>query len=114
EDLFLLERLVELAIERQRGLQIMAERLLDDDARPARPTATVSSRQAGCAQVVGNRPVKAGRRRQVEDVVSPRAALAIELLEQLRQPLVAVGVVELGLVVEQPLRERLPDGGIGG
>src|SRR5579872_3123553 len=45
-------------------------------------------------------------------MIAAGATLAVELFEQLREALIALRIVELRLVVKQPLREWLPDGGV--
>jgi hypothetical protein len=53
--------------------------------------------------------VEARRDRQVEQAIAAGAALAIDLIEQVRELLVVVGVADVRRQVIEPLRERAPD-----
>ena len=68
-DLALAHGLGELAVQRHRRLQVVPERLLDDDAAPAVP---VLARQAGGPQAAHDGAELVRRRGQVEDGVSGR------------------------------------------
>src|SRR5262249_47951726 len=61
------------------------------------------------AELLDNRRVEIGRRREVEDAVAASAALVVDPVETLVQRAVAFGIVDLGLVVEDSLRKALPN-----
>src|SRR5205807_8475241 len=78
-DLLLREDAGDLAVERPRALEVAAERLLDDDARPA----ALHAGEAGGAEVGHDVVVEARRRRAIEEPVGQAAARALDLLEPL-------------------------------
>ena len=73
------EQLVQLA----RRLEVVAERLLDDQPHPARRGA------APLAELVDDRADRARRHREVVDAVAACAALLVELGQQRREPVLA-------------------------
>src|SRR5712691_10593374 len=73
--LLLTEGFREQAVQLAGALRVVAERLFDDDARPA----VLLARQPGGAEVADDRPVEARRRRAVEE---PVARTAVPLLER--------------------------------
>src|SRR5207253_10525955 len=79
EDLALVEVLLDGAVELTRGCEIAAERLLDDQPRPA-----------GCAATLAERPDDRSeddrRDGEVVDAVSICSALLVELGERLGEP----------------------------
>ncbi len=88
--LVFVEYTVERAVQLRRAGQVMAERLLYDDARPA----AVAAGQTRLAQALGDPGVLAGGRGQVVQAVA-RPGLAFDLLQPLGQVLVARWIVEL-------------------
>ena len=82
-DLPLAEDLADLAVEPDRGVQVVAERLLDDDPPPAALVALVVQ-----ADLPRRRDDLGERRRlgrEVEDPVAARPALLVELVEPVRE-----------------------------
>src|SRR6266508_29365 len=92
-----------------RRFQVPPERLLDYDARPARVGA-VGPRVAAAAELADDRRVRAGRHRQLIEMVPGYAALALQMFQPLRQPLVARSLVVLTRHVEETTRKALPQG----
>jgi hypothetical protein len=90
-------------VQRARGLQVVPERLLDDQSRPA-------VGRSPLAEPTHDRRDDARRDRQVVDAVSVQAALPVGLLER-RGDLVAL-VGEVRRHVAHPLRQRVPDLGL--
>ncbi len=90
----LVDRLVDFRRERARGLQVVAERLLDDHAR--------GLRQVRVLQLLDHRPEQERGDLQVED----RAA---RVADRGRQALVGGGVGEIAAHVGEPCREPLED-----
>src|SRR5581483_5184852 len=79
-NLVLLEVRQELAVQRARGGAVVAERLLDDQPRPAAPLPAAASEHAD------ERRKRRRRHGQVEDAVAAGPALLVQLREQLEQP----------------------------
>src|SRR5271166_323882 len=97
---------VDHVVEITCALQVVAERLLDDD--PA-PSIVLRAGQPGLVQLFAHHRERLGRDRQVEGVVAADAALGVELLERLGQPPERVLVVELPAYEPQSIRQPLPD-----
>ena len=110
ENLVFFENAEQLLIERARGGEIGAERLLDDDAPPG---AVVFARQAGFAEMAADRGKARRRRRQIKQPVAFRAALALDagkLLADLLVGRVVVGIaLDIGDAAEQALDHALVD-----
>ena len=94
ENLILLENAEKLLIERPRGSEIGAERLLDDDAPPG---AVVLPRQAGLAEMAADRREARRRRCQIEQPIALGAALALDAGKLLPKLLVSRLVVGIAL-----------------
>src|SRR4029078_10544584 len=74
KDLVLVEDGTDLAVQAPRALQVGAERLLDDDARPAAlRAAPAGARQARLREALDDLGVDARGHRQVEEPVAGRA-----------------------------------------
>ncbi len=76
-DLPLLEDALERLVQRPGGLEIVAERLLDDDPGPA----VLRLREPLLPEEADDLRVGFGRRREVEDPVVLSSALRLNLLE---------------------------------
>ncbi len=112
-DLPLVELLAQLAVELAGAGEVRAERLLDDDARPAalraRLALTAGRRETGRPEVADDLGVEVRRHREIEEPVPGGAAVPIDPLEELGELLVRRCVVELALVIHDAADERLPD-----
>ena len=106
-DLLLAEDLADLAVEPDGRLEVAPERLLDDDPAPA--TAVHLVVEAGPAELADD--LREGRRlrREVVQAVAGRPLLLVALVEVDAQVRVRGRVVEVGLEIGDPLRERVPD-----
>src|SRR5581483_4854898 len=76
--LFFLEDLVDRLVQLDRRRQVIAERLLDDDARPAVMRLRVGGDELVRAEPLHDVGIEAGRRRQVEETID---GLAVGLFE---------------------------------
>src|SRR6266508_5199485 len=90
EDLLLLEHAGELAIERPRGVEVAAERLLDDDAPPAGVLASEPRR----AEPAHDGAELRGWRREVEERVARRAVVPGGVRERGGERLARSGLLE--------------------
>ena len=79
------EDAVDHVVELLCAVQVVAERLLDDHAAP--PVACCGPGQPGLRQLLAHRRERLRRNRQVEGVIAAGAALGVELLQRLGQPL---------------------------
>jgi len=111
-DLRLPEDAQDLAVERAPRLEVVAEGLLDDDARPA--AAALLTVEAGSTEVLDDGPVGRGRRGQVEEPVAARAARGIDAVEAVSQRPVRLGRREVALLVVDAGGEVGPQGGLDG
>ena len=102
EDLLLGEVPVDDLVQVLRGLEVVAERLLDDHARPALG-------RAALAHLDDDRLDRRGRHGQVVDAVGGRAELLVELVQALHDVLLAALVGEVGRHVADRLGELVPD-----
>ena len=82
-DQLLVEDFRDFGLQRARGIEIGAERLLDDDARPA--FGVVARTQARCVELVDDLREQRRRRAQVEEAVAGRSQLLVVLFELLAQ-----------------------------
>jgi hypothetical protein len=94
KDLVLFENAEQRLIERARGRQIGAERLLDNDAAPG---AVVLARQTGVAEVTTDRREACRRRRQIKEPISSGSALFLNAGQFLADLFVSCFVVRLAL-----------------
>src|SRR5712691_4431205 len=78
KDLLLFKNFCELLVESARAFEVMAERFLDDDARPALVSGL---RELGLAKVTGNQAEIVRRCSQIEQVVAARVAFIVDLVE---------------------------------
>ena len=91
EDILLVKNLRDDVGELLRGLKVVSERLLDDDATPF---AALSLVQAGIRQVLGHDGEVRRRNRQVEGVVAAGAAHPVELGDGVGEATVCFRVIE--------------------
>ncbi len=105
-DLRLPEHLADLAVEALRGLEVVAERLLDHDPPPA--TVVVLVIEPDAAKLGHDVRELGWLCREVEQPVAVRPVLGVEVVEVTRKPIEATLVIEVHLVVGDPLRERSP------
>ena len=105
-DLRLAEDLADLAVELLCRSEVVSERLLDDDPPPA---AVVQFVVEADAPELGD-DLRELRRlgREVEQAVAACAALLVKRVEMLGQAVERGGLVEVQLLVFDPLRERAP------
>src|SRR5659263_693900 len=89
EDLLLVEVLPQHRVELPGGFEIVAERLLDDQARPALRGAPLAERFDDCRE-------RGGRDGEVVDAVAAEVVLLIELREQLGELVLTALVGEVG------------------
>ena len=112
-DLVLGEHLGDLAVQRSRGLEVVAERLLDDHARPAPLGAdgaiALARREPGVVEMAHDLRVEARRNGQVEEAVAGGAAVPVDAIEALRELGVGGRVVEVAALVLDRGGDRLPD-----
>ena len=87
-DLRLVEDPQHVTVQGARAGEVVAERLLDDDARPA--TAALLAVEADLAEVLDDARVGRGRRGQVEEPVAARAALGVDAVEAVDERAVRV------------------------
>src|SRR5258708_19529993 len=80
-----------LAIQFSGRNQVMPERLLDNDTRPAFAVAI----QAGCAKLLNNLRILAGRRRKIKNAISAGPPRLIQFVQLLREPGVALGIIKI-------------------
>src|SRR6266516_176605 len=102
EDLLLGEVLGNLLVQLARGGAVVAERLFDEDARPA-------VRGAALADLLDDRPDHIRRHREVVDAVSRGAALVVELIQGFHDLVFPVGVGKVRGDVARTLGEPVPD-----
>ena len=105
-DLRLVEGAHDRVVEVAAGLQVVAEGLLDDDARPG----TRAAGQPRGAQVGHDVLVGAGRRGQVEEPVAAAAGGGVDLVQAGGQAGVGRGVLEVTLLVVDLAGEVVPEG----
>ena len=105
-DLRLVEDAHDRVVEVAAGLEVVAEGLLDDDARPG-PRAAGEARRA---QVGHDVLVGAGRRGEVEEPVAAAAGGGVDLVQPLGEAGVGGGVAEVALLVVDAGGEVVPEG----
>ena len=93
----------ELVVQLASALAIVAEGLLDDQARPAAGQSALVA-----PDLLHQHGQGARRHRQVVDTVSFGAAIGGDLTHPLRQPRAGVRLAEVGREVEQPLLHSGP------
>jgi hypothetical protein len=108
-DLIFVEDLLEFFVELTRGLQIVSERLFDDDPGPV---AALLLGQSGLTQLFHNDREKSWRDGEVEKLVAARVVLLIGVGDLLIQALVSLRVLKIAFDVIDALGEPGPDGGI--
>ena len=108
EDLGLAEDLPDLAVQPDRGLEVVAERLLDDDPPPAAVVGLVV--EADAPELADDRREGRLLGGQVEQHVAVGSNLGVDLLESFREAVEVVGVLEVDALVRDPLAELGPDG----
>ena len=107
-DLRLAEDLADLAIQTLGRLEVVAERLLDDDPAPAAVVALVIEADAPKA---GDQAGELRRLHgEIEEVVPAGPVRLVDGLEMRGEALETAGIVEVELVVDDPLGERRPGG----
>jgi hypothetical protein len=105
-DLRLPEDLADLAVQADRRVEVVAERLLDDDPAPAALVPLVI--QADPAELGDDLGELRRLRREVVEVVARRALLAVDRLEGRDQLVEARRVGEVAALVADPRREESP------
>ena len=108
EDVVRVEDVRDDVVELAGTLQVVTERLLDDDATPG---ALGRLGQPGPCELLADDRERARRDRQVERVVAAGAAADVQLLDGLPQPVERVVVVE-GALHEPDALGHLPPGGL--
>ncbi len=101
EDLALVEVLRELRVQRAGGVDVVPERLLDDQPHPA-------ARSPASPECVDKSADRIGRNREVVDAVLLRPALLVELVQRLCELVFLRVVREVHRQVAHPVGERLP------
>ncbi len=112
-NLFLRKNAFQHAVQFLRRLQAAAERLFHDDALGAAAAAALLDEVVG-AELLDDLGKIRGRRGQVEQPVARRAVLAVDLLQEPAEFIEPGAVTELGLMIVNPPRQRVPNGGIEG
>ena len=102
EDLVLGEVLVKPLVQLLRGGEVVAERLLDHEARPAR-------RATALADLVHERRDRARRHCEVVDAVARCSALLVDMGEAFGEAMLERFVPEVGRDVVHPSCELIPD-----
>ena len=102
EDLLLGEVLADQGGQLARGGEVVAERLLDDQARPAFGLATL-------ADLLDDHRHRLRRDCEVVDAVAARAALGVELVHALQELVVLAAVREIDRHVVRRLGQPVPD-----
>ena len=105
-DLGLVEDLHQGIVEVARQIEIVAEGLLDNDARPA--LGTTVSVQAAVTDVGDDVLVGRRWRGQVEEPVGARAPRGVDLLDPFGELAERCAIREIALLVEDPLGEVVP------
>src|SRR5262249_51846360 len=90
-----------------RALQVAPERLLDNDARPARSTAAAVD-QAVLCEIVDDRGVEARGGREVKETIAVAAMLLVHLAQPLAELLIACGTLEVGREVMKSRQQLVP------
>ncbi len=104
-DLRLIERLHDRVVQRVARVEVVAERLLDDDAAPgALRVGQAGSTEVGHDVLVGRR-----RRGQVEEAVAPTAGRGVDLVQPFGEAGVVGGLAEVALLVVDGLGEVVPE-----
>jgi hypothetical protein len=103
-DLRLVEDAHDRVVQRARRVEVVAERLLDDDPDPAVALAL----EAHAAEVGHDVGIGRWRRGEVEEPVSARATGRVDLFQPLLQALEIGRVTELALLVVDGFGEVLP------
>src|SRR3954451_23259335 len=101
EDLLLAEVLEQGRGQLLRRLEVVAERLLDHEARPAAIVSPLAER-------LDDRGESGRRHGEVEDAVAPELLLLVKLAERVVELVLAAGVGEVGRNVVQLRRELVP------
>ncbi len=107
-DLFFIQHLADLFVERARGIVIAAERFFDDHPPPA----AVFFHQARRTQLFDHHREEAGRGCQIIEVIAARAMVFVHLGQKLVQFLVNLGVVEIAGDVVNAACEPVPQIGV--
>ncbi len=105
-DLRLAEDLADLAVELLRGIAVVAERLLDDDAPPARVVPLVV--QPHAPELRHDLGELRWLRGEVEEPIAARAPVLVDRVQARHQLIEAGRLVEVEALVEDPLGERPP------
>ena len=105
-DLLLSEERGQERVELARRLQVVAERLLDEDARPAGGVGTLDG-QTARRELPEDELVVGRRHGEVEDLVGAHAPLFLDGAQSTRHVVVGVQVVELAVLVAEERQEAL-------
>ena len=106
-DLMLGKRAVQVAVERERGVQVDAERLLDDHPCPSAAVIAQIAADARLVEPVGDGGIHVGRQREVHQAIALGLELAVERGQPVGDLTVGVGIVIAAGVVVQTLDEQL-------
>src|SRR5262249_54099708 len=96
-DLLGTEKSQEIAVEPDRAGEVVAEGLLDDDARPGKILVTANQSRAG--QAFHDRTKKLWIRREVEQAIAGQIPLALQIVQPPGQSLHALGRCKIGTLV---------------
>ena len=104
-DLLLREDLERAAVQLPRRFEVMAKRLLDDDAGPWSPR---GSRQTRAAQLADDLGIVIGRCGEVEEMIAARATLRVNPFQRGGEVRVGGGIAELALREKKTAGEIVP------
>ena len=107
-DLRLAEDLAELAVEPDRRIEVVAERLFDDDPSPATLMSFVI--EPDTAQLADDLGELGGLGGKVVEMIAPAVLLLVDPAEAGRQRVIARRVVEVEAVIADPPGEGAPRG----
>jgi hypothetical protein len=96
---------VNLLVQAAGALQVVPERLFDDDVCPTRAAV-----QSGLPQLLDDGGIERGRRGQVEEVVALCAGLGAELCQPLRQVPVGFRIPIVAGQVGEAVLKGMPQG----
>src|SRR5579885_3598555 len=104
-DLLFAENSCYLPVQLSGRSQVVPERLFDDDTCPALAAAI----EPGCAKLLNDLRVLAGRSREVKNAVPAGSACFIQLIQLIRESGITLRIIEIGLQVKDARFKTLPD-----